>query len=615
MPQEVVGDDKKILIFASYILAIFVTQFTEKEDFVALNQRGQNMMSCEVAQLLMVPMWAGALGITDEEKQSFKAHLIACQACTEEYEETKRLMSLVKKHWGPISTETRQLLEQAGYEVVGPNIAPTHRNRPMTVEEGWQDLCRRCPDLAESTEKPKSLQPFLRIGAVAACLAIGILTWMVFSNYSKPQTLPQDFSSQQVASVPKSSVKVELVTNTGNIPIPSDQQITSASQIKTLLINGKHQITMNTNTVLVVKPLAEHSNIGCLVKLDSGQIFTHVQHDGNPFAVETACGQAVITGTTFDIKATEESTTLVVSEGTVQFESQEGVVNVTAGQISEIVGQSAPSIPLSCNTAELTAWTTGYEFGPPLAQTELNTDLLELPLSFGKEPIVLEETECDHWIEQKRNWFKQEFPWIFQLKEALAEEYIEVDYPELLIKTGDVWQFVYLESVPARFSVIDPNSLLKTASDYGFDKQWLFENIPAAKSVMEKPALSKNGLTDQKAFEQWLEYLDETKEPKPPTSIYSYHASKYLAETRSLIWFAVKEGMYDLTVKERTEVLVLLQEEVTAACMCQNEVLYPKEKQNRSCDDKYQEPVNSVIGRTETMKVLEERIAEYEVGK
>jgi len=298
----------------------------------------------------------------------------------------------------------------------------------------------------------------------------------------------------------------------------------------------------------------------------------------------------------------------VVSEGTVQFESESGVVNVAAGQTSKIVGKSAPSIPLSCDTAELTTWATGYKPEPILAQVESNDDWYLALLSLGKEPIVLEETDYDSWVERKRDWFKREFPWIFQLKDALAEEGIEANYPELLTKTSDVWQFVCSDGVPARFSVINPDSLLKIASDYGFDKQWILKNVPVAKSALDKPPLSENSSAGLKAFERWLGYLDETKRATPPTPIYSYHASKYLAETRSLIWFAVKGGKYDLTDKGQTTVLALLQKEVTTAYECQNDMLYFGEKEKPSCDDMCQKPVDSVAGYIKTMKFLEETI-------
>jgi len=179
-------------------------------------------VACEEARLLMVPIWAKDTSVTEQEKNTFEAHITMCLACRSEYEETCQIMSIVKEHWGPTSEDTLELIEKAGQ-----SYTPK-----MTVEEGWEDLCRRCPGLAETTERPKSLQLFLRIGAVAACLVIGILTWMIFSNYPKSLVLPTNSSSHQIASAPKSSVKVEMVTNTGNIPIPSYQQIISTGQLK-----------------------------------------------------------------------------------------------------------------------------------------------------------------------------------------------------------------------------------------------------------------------------------------------------------------------------------------------------------------------------------------------
>jgi hypothetical protein len=541
--------------------------------------------------------------LTIKDRKSIESHLQNCPKCVQEYKKAGVVMSLVKKYWSE-KTENQFIIERTDQPI-------EHR---MTAKEGWKDLLQRCPDLAVAVRHQKHQRLLHRVSAVAACLVIGVSIFLAFSIYSKPGIDPKAITLQ-TALASKPSVRIELLSKNGNILIPAKQQIVSNNKLKTLVLNGKHRLIMNANTVLTIEPSVQHSNIGCQVKLVSGQIYTHVQHDGNPFIVDTAHGQATITGTTFDIEAAEDGTILVVSEGTVQFESEEGAINVTAGQISKIVGQSAPSIPLFCNTAELTAWATGYKPGPALAHFESNADLLDLPLSFGKEPIVLEETDYGHWVEQKRDWFKQEFPWMFQLKEALAKEGVEADYPELLIKTGDIWQFVCLDGVPTRFSVIDPNSLLKTASDYGFDKQWLLENVSAAESALEKIFLPKNGFAGLAAFERWLDYLDETKGLEPPTPIFSYHASEYLAETRSLIWFAVRDGLYDLTNEEYAEVLVLLQEKITAACKCQNSVLYPQDEQNLSCKDRCREPVDSVAEYIKTMKTVEERIEKYEIGR
>lgn len=542
-------------------------------------------MDCKEAQILFAPHIMGDLELYSQ----LEAHLLSCQACRERYEIRNQTIAFIEQHKAIFAEALRTPEEKKAAE-------------KEEIELSWKRIEARLDELEAQERKEKHAKfhrLVVRVSAIAACLVVGISTFLTYSIYSKPK----------IALKP--SIRIELVSDNGNILIPADRQIVSSDELKTLIIDGKHRIVMNTNTILAVELLRENSNTGCLVKLDTGRIYAHVEHEGDPFIVDTVHGKAVITGTTFDVKVTDDSTTLVVSEGTVQFKSEKGVVKVTAGQTSEIVGQSAPSIPLSCNIAEFTAWAAGYKAKPALAQVESNAYPGELSLSLRKVPIILEETDYTTWIEQKRGWFKQNFPWIFQLKDALAKEGIKVDYPELLIQSGDIWQFVCLDVVPPRFSVVDFDSLLKTASNYGFDKQWLLTNVPIAKSALEKPALSGNCFTGLKAFERWLDYLDETTELKQPAPIYSYHACKYLAETKSLIWFALRDGQYDLKDQERIEILGLLQEEVTAACKCQNEVLYPEEEPKSSCDDRCQELADRVVAYIETMKLVEEKTRQF----
>lgn len=352
-------------------------------------------MNCKEVRLFIPLFVLGGQEMTLDEWFAVDDHIQSCSRCAKEYEETKFIVELVEHH-------RTDLINKGIFS--GP--VEDGIGRELTDEENLQEIwdkVERSEARRRRNRNVKQAKHFFKASAViSACLVIGLFAWLAFSVHSKPKTTPKAII-QQVSLAPKPSVKIELISKNGNILIPANQQIVSNNELKTLVINGKHRLMMNTNTVLAVKSLVEHRNIGCQVKLVSGQFYTHVQHDGNPFIVDTAHGQAVITGTTFDIKATDDSTTLVVSEGTVQFESQEGVVNVTAGQTSEIVGQSAPSIPLSCNTAELTAWATGYKPEPALAQAGSNDDDWYLALSLGKEPIVLEETDYGSWVEQKRD--------------------------------------------------------------------------------------------------------------------------------------------------------------------------------------------------------------------
>ncbi len=60
----------------------------------------------------------------------------------------------------------------------------------------------------------------------------------------------------------------------------------------------------------------------------------------------------------------------------------------------------------------------------------------------------------------------------------------------------------------------------------------------------------------------------------------------------------------------------LLQDEVMAACNCQNSVLYTADEQKRpSCgEDKCRKPLDWIVGYLKTMKAIEESIAEYEIN-
>jgi len=62
-----------------------------------------------------------------------------------------------------------------------------------------------------------------------------------------------------------------------------------------------------------------------------------------------------------------------------------------------------------------------------------------------EQQIDLEFLDYDEFVESKWKWVKRRFLWIFEPKKALNDKGIEIDYPELLIKTGDIWQIVYPE--------------------------------------------------------------------------------------------------------------------------------------------------------------------------
>ena len=554
-------------------------------------------MDCKEAQILFAPHIMGDLEHGPGLYSQMEAHLLSCQACRERYEIRNQTIAFIEQHKAIFAEALRNPEEKKAAE-------------KEEIERSWKRIEARLDELEVQERKEKQAKfrrLIVRVSAVAACFVVGISTFLTYSIYSKPK----------VALKP--SVRIEPVSDNGNILIPANRQIVSSDELKTLIIDDKHRIVMNTNTILAVESLRENSNTGCLVKLDSGRIYTHVQHDGNPFVVDTAHGKAVITGTTFDVKVTDESTTLVVSEGTVRFESEKGAVKVTAGQISKIIGKSAPSIPLSCNTAELTAWATGYTPEDALAQTEPlqeTYDITELPLSLAPEPIVLEETDYDHWIERKRDWFKQNFPWIFQLKEALAKEGIKVDYPELLVQSGDIWQFVYPQVSPRRIPIPNGDSLLKAASEYGFDEQWLLKNVHSARRSIHSTEFVGDRFTGLRAFEEWADCFERARrlsmQLDSTTLLYSLHSCSYLANTRTLTWLRI----YNVSHQEnQTKMLALLHSNINVVNSLSGKVIELLITSHNSSCGEYQELAGKVSNDISAIMTLEGRISAYEHGQ
>jgi len=569
-------------------------------------------MNCKEAENLFVEHILGELAPDLEQLRELEAHLSSCEACGGLYEDSKETVELIEAH----KAEFAAALESVESKTVSQE----------ELERSWRGIEAKLDKLEaqERREKRGRIHRILvKVSAAAACLMIGVFAYLMLSNLARPEKSARP----QVVSVPAGTIRIQMLSDDGSTLIPAGRQIASANSLKTLVINEKHRIVLNSDTTVSLEPQAQNNRVGCLVKLTSGRIYAHVEHDGNPFVVSTAHGRAVITGTTFDIKATDRSTTLVVADGSVKFESEKGVVEVAAGQVSKIIANSAPTSPVSCNTTELTAWVpmaqaTGYELRTALAKIGSYTetyDLTDLGLSAISGPIDLERINYEDWVGEKRDWFKREFPWIFQLQSALAAEGIEADYPELLISSGDIRQFAYPETSPQQIPILYFGSLLKAASRYGFDEQWLTANIPAARFAINDPAAAKGRLTGLKAFEAWASCFEQVRKSSEAldsgTLLSSLHAGTYLANTRTLTWFSINNGRHALRPEDKSPVLDLLQTEVNTANELIGHVISLFAASAEQPCDECQGMLDGIIEGISTITSSEERILEYEARK
>ncbi len=495
-------------------------------------------MRCNEAQNLMALYLADDPLLAPGERLCLEEHLHDCPPCRAAHAQGLHVVNLMRQY-GKISEDTLALLDQAQ--------APGVSTRPRLVRY------------------------ILRVGAMAACLVVAVLGWWVISSWAVRAAGPE---SRIASSAASTTITIEGVGDEGPLS-PGAVIETSTGERKTLVLNGQHQVVMNAGTRLSIESLQDRGRAGCRVNLARGEIYVQVEHDGRPFLVQTAHGRAVITGTTFDVKVTEAYTTLIVVEGSVRFESQGGTVQVLAGQQSMIAGAwASPSTSTACDGMALTAWARaadpGGQMAPDLGPDDfLWENLPTTPSSWAKIPADPDRIDYTQWIEQKRGWFQQQFPWVFELQEALGKEGIEADYPALLTQSGALWRFAYPQAGLGRQVEPDPNGLLRAALPYGRDELWLqqqaFSSLP--RTGNKRPALGPA------AFERWTNAIAMQANLRPSESDSgmlpdTVNACLYLANTRTLAALEFRNGFVDAAPEIREKVSDLLEEELRILAQC-----------------------------------------------
>jgi ferric-dicitrate binding protein FerR (iron transport regulator) len=506
-------------------------------------------MRCEKAkQLISFYLAPHGSWLSPGQRQALEAHLATCEPCRRDCQASREVIALLREHWS-IGADTRTLLEKAS----------TRGIPGRTSAARWA----------------------IRATAAAACLLVGVLAWWLMPDAGTRATGPRHpmVSSDSVSLAPGPA---EERVNT-----PSRTYLrTGAGQVESLILAGRHQLVINAGSRVSVEPLVEDGRIGYLARLDAGEICAHVEHDGGRFVVQTVHGRATITGTVFDVKVTAAGTSLVVAEGSVRFESLEGApgaartVQVATGQQSIIPAASRqPSPPAACDAAALTAWagTGPGRFRAPA--DALASDLRRWELPLPTAPWAEVQTDPDRidaaaWIEHNREWFRCQFPWIFELCEVLAAEDRKPpasipDYPALLLQSGDIWRFAYRKAGVARQVEPDPNGLLRAVVACGHDESWLQRQSSLASYATIHPRQASGAA----AFEQWLQDLQaksdwRLQEIGSQELHETLDACAYLAQTRTLALLALNQGLARITPSVKREVSALLQEELRILSWC-----------------------------------------------
>ena len=528
-----------------------------------------NAMTCCEAQLLMSLHLRNDPSLPQGQREALEAHLLICSACSEGYEDDKRVVALLRRYWS-VSEDTEGLLRGGAHEVERRRTSDRPW-RPMSIQEGWADLKRRCPSLAEACrrdERNKKLRQLAwGIGSVAAaaCVLIAIgIGWLALRNGDSGQPLPGVAVNPDGSSMGASA---ELVTSQGRRCLPLNRPHKTHDRPQEVLLGGMHRVVMNRNTTATFAVARGPARDGVApqdgdgpyeIQLAQGELYVEVV-PGHPFTVKTDNARLVITGTKFDVLADRSKTELVLLKGAVRFSqpaAADSFVDVTTGYASTIVGRSGPSIPRETDARVATAWARALALTNAIASAQPDADLHLLDSIRDDwpqpKPLDLESIDYVKWRDDRREWFAREFPWIFRIQSVLKEQHgIEADYVELLVVSGDIWQFNYPRPWNQPIPILNAAAVRRAAGHYGVDPAGLLDAVApgAASRPSERPVGELAGRY-RSALRCWhsnVAGLSGPTQPSPAAGdapetresdllMFTLRAGTYLANTRTAAW-------------------------------------------------------------------------------
>jgi hypothetical protein len=300
------------------------------------------------------------------------------------------------------------------------------------------------------------------------------------------------------------------------------------------------------------------------IQLAKGELYVEVV-PGNPFTVRTANARLAITGTKFDVRAEGDKTELTLLKGGVRLSqlaaggaagAAKAFVDVTAGHASAVVGRSAPTPPRQADALAATAWARGLALTNAVAAADPEADLAMLdsvreswPQS---KPADLTAIDYVQWRDEHRDWFAREFPWIFKAQKVLKDRHgIDADYIELLMVSGDIWQFHYDPALPADqpLTKLDPLAVTRLARHCGLDEREMLRGagLPDSTPTAASPAGAPTpGRRYADALRRWHGSLMMAGQQDPHSDhdlmMFSLRAGRHLADARTAAYLWAKNN-------------------------------------------------------------------------
>ena len=466
--------------------------------------------------------------LTGNQREQISGHIAECEHCADTYDAL---------------CEAEQSLWNEAAALAGL------RKRELTfahsAEEGLADLWARIEKDEVYQYRYQVRTVIFRGGtfaaAVAACIALTVAASWLFS----PRTTP----SIQVS--PQGSA--ELITGNQRRALALGQPLTSEGR-QELLLAGMHRVVMNQHTTAT---FTVNSQGAYQIQLAAGELYVEVV-PGHPFTVTTSNARLTITGTQFDVKAAPGAgrTELTLLKGNIQFSGlarPQEAVSVTAGYASAVVGQAIPTEPAPVDALAATAWARDIALSNVVARLapQAEGDLLELIQDSWQQPSWPDLDKLDYaaWRDAHRDWFTQQFPWIFKAQGALQKNHaVEADYLDLLMISGDIWQFRFDPNLPVTqpLARLEPIAIARLARFYQVDGPALAQSMGLSEPFPDGDRLGSQTRVGQyaEALRRWHKTLMTATTPAAASTgdalLITLRASAFLANTRTAVYLWMK---------------------------------------------------------------------------
>lgn len=159
-------------------------------------------------------------------------------------------------------------------------------------------------------------------------------------------------------------------------------------------------------------------------------------------------------------------------------------------------------------------------------------------LGLAPPPIAsrdLHRIDYASWREQHQTWFSAQFPWVFTAQATLARHGVDADYIELLMISGDLWQFHF-----------DPNHLMDAPlacnDSKGIQRLAAYYNLPASELMAigaVGSSLPHDPAQDCRAWHDSVASASDTEgQGQTNLLLFSLRAGNYMAMTRTaaVLW-------------------------------------------------------------------------------